>query len=166
MLDLHGQRVIAEWKKTGLIRNILPEEVKNFTEKGGVLCTCSDALIDMCCHARTHIHAYVNPFRVFGGPLIWAESYGGFKEQYALDSLENMLDGMEHKKTTSVFLGFHVPCGMLGKYRHGLPELQLMISEAEKFIRKNGGEKLKIYPLLHVRKWTDKEEQSTYIYEI
>ena len=164
MLTEKEQGVVDGWKKRKIIRHLLPEEATCLTENGGVFVVCSDGLIDACCHAHACIHQYANPFRVFGGPLIWAKSYQGYRESFAYDCVENIIPGMMHKKTSSCFKCFHAPCGMLKKYEHALEELEQMTHEAVEFVRANGGADLKIYPLFHTRKWVGREEQNTYMF--
>jgi len=164
--------IFEGWKNDGTVQILKLDEAKILTRHGGSVFSWSDGLIDPCCFARKHIHSNENPLHIYGGPLIWAESYRGaegYKANIAECMFQNMMEGMIHKGTTTILPYLHWLCGMMKKYGHDFLELPILAEEIVRYLLKKRQNKEmpfdpKIYPLLHVKKHTEEgvEEQRTY----
>lgn len=141
---------ISGLKRYGVLQKFNPEEIRGIDENGGVAVVCSDGDIDAEPFHRRISHR-PHAVRIFGGPLLLAPGFGGYDAGLERRLIENIKQGMEVKKTRTLYLYFHAPCGMALAHHHDIRETLEMA--------KATGESLasdeffsKVFTLFHVKR--------------
>lgn len=155
--------VVRALKQRGVLLKFDPKELNGSSKNGGVAVICSDGDID-----APFFHAQISHrphcVRIFGGSLLFASSFLGFKRHFACDIKANIRAGMEVKETKTLFLYVHAPCGVATQYEIGIEAQIALAAEArEFFIRDHFFVLEKIHALFHVKKMVEgRLEQNTY----
>ncbi len=160
---------VRDLKEVGVLEIYSENDLKNITRNGGAASFCGDGDIDVRNYHERTITGRPHSQSLFGGPLIYSPLYRGYKESFAIDSLENMREGMGAKETQRVFLYPHYPCGMATKYNHSIREVVLMAAGVHiRFISEFGFLPGKVHSFFHVKRFNrgEKEEQNTYIFNV
>jgi len=156
--------VVSRLKREDKLQRFKLEEFKGLTRNGGVAVICLDGDIDAFNH-HTAITHRPHCLRVFGGPLVFARSFPGFREAFAVGLLENLRLGMTIKDTKTLFLYLHAPCGLAITYNYGIEEQLGLTAEIRNFFV---GDQFflpeKIHCLFHVKRINKggELEQNTY----
>ncbi len=161
VLTKYEEGMVQRFKAAGLLQSYAPDDWNGVTKNGGIAVLCSDGDIDAFEHHARVISRRPHCIKVFGGPLLLARNFPGYRRPNAEFLAEQILLGMEVKKTGTVFLKFHHPCGMAMKYDFDLIRVIKLAQEVYKdFLRSGRFEPEKIFTFLHVKK---SEKQATYL---
>lgn len=163
-ISAEDNQLVSRLKSSGTLLRFRPEEFMGLTRNGGVAVICSDGDISAPDYHAKLIHR-PHCLRVFGGSLVFAPLFRGFREAFAVGLLENLRQGMTVKDTKTLFLYFHAPCGVAAAYNHGIEE-QLELAQGAKrfFASDNFFVPSKIHLLFHVKRINKAGalEQNTY----
>lgn len=115
---------IGGLKQSGVLKKFNPEDedINGINKNGGVAVICSDGDIDAEPFHRRLSHR-PHAVKIFGGPLLFASSFGGYGAGFARKLIKNIKQGMEVKNTSVIYLYFHAPCGMAVAYNHDIREI-------------------------------------------
>ncbi|MBI2459184.1 MAG: hypothetical protein HYV53_01365 [Parcubacteria group bacterium] len=143
--------LISNFKKNGTLKKFNPEEeMQGLAKNGGVAVICADGDIDAELFHRRISHR-PHAIRIFGGPLLFSPNFGGYDEGFARKMIENVKQGMEVKKTRTLYLYFHAPCGLATAFNHEIPEiLDLARSVNGSFTSDNFF--FRVFTLFHVKR--------------
>ena len=155
---------ISGLKQHGVLQRFNPEkEMRCIDENGGVAVMCSDGDID-----AEQFHRWISyrphTIRVFGGPLLFAPSFGGYDTGFARQLIKNIKQGAEVKNTRTLYLYFHSPCGMATAHHHDIREvLDMAMSVGDIFDRDNFFSR--VFTFFHVKRINKGEilEQNVYL---
>lgn len=163
-ISAEDNALVSQLKKKGLLVKFDPNEFRGATRNGGVAVMCSDGDVDIPVHHMQLTHR-PHCLRIFGGPLLLAQSFPRFNENFAIDLSSNLQLGMEAKDTKRVYLYVHAPCGVAHKYNLGILEQLKLAVEARDFL---AGDSFfdpdKIFVFFHVKRINKAGvlEQNTY----
>ena len=130
--------LISQLKKDGTLKRFNPDkEMKNIAKNGGVAVICSDGDIDAEPFHRRLSHR-PHAIKIFGGPLLFAPTFGGYDVVFARKLIENIKQGMEVKKTRTLYLYFHAPCGMATAYKHEIQDVLEMAQNVNEIFTSDG----------------------------
>lgn len=162
-LTIKEYDIIHSLKEKGVLQKFTIEELKSITKNGGIAIICGDGDIDV-----RRYHSRIKPNRphsimVFGGPLVFAPSFRGYKKSLVQDLIENMRWGMEAKATRSVFLYFHYPCGVAAMFHYSIEEVINLAPEVVSVFKQHFKPN-KIHTFFHARRRNKggNIEQNTY----
>jgi len=124
---------------------------------------CSDGDIDAEPFHRRLSHR-PHAIKIFGGTLLLAPSFGGFNGNFAAAIIENIKQGMKVKKTRTLYLYFHAPCGMAIEFNHDIPEV-LKLAGSVKHIVTIDDFFSRVFTLFHVKRVNSSGnlEEDTYL---
>lgn len=155
---------ISELKQHGVLQKFKPEEEMSGIDKnGGVAVICSDGDIDAEPFHRRISHR-PHAVKIFGGPLLFAPGFGGYDAGFKRKLIENIKQGMENKKTSTLYLYFHAPCGMAAVHNHNIREiLDMAMAIGEIFARDKFFSR--VFTLFHVKRINKRGalEQNVYL---
>jgi len=159
--------MVSRLKKQGVLKRFQPEtELGGVAKNGGVAVICSDGDIDAEPFHR-RISARPHAIKLFGGPLILAPRFGGYNHTLAYEIMKNIKQGMAVKKTRTLYLYFHAPCGMAAEHKHDLSEvLEMAKSVYQRF--RDDGSFARVFLLFHVKRVNraGNLEENTYIINV
>lgn len=150
VISMEENEYISGLKRYGVLQKFNPEEIRGIDENGGVAVVCSDGDIDAEPFHRRISHR-PHAVRIFGGPLLLAPGFGGYDAGLERRLIENIKQGMEVKKTRTLYLYFHAPCGMALAHHHDIKEiLNMAMSVSGIFDRADFFSR--VFTLFHVKR--------------
>lgn len=176
-----GERgFVRKMKKLHILRNFSVDDMRQLTKNGGVMLTCSDGDVDISKYHSYAVSGRPHEIKVFGGTLNVCQEYGGYDTEEENVIVKNIIKGFLAKQTKTLFLDHHFPCGMAGKYNHGIAEVLCFAYLSNLRFRTDLIKKIneilpielnlreeRVFDFFHV-KWINKkgeEEQSMYLFD-
>ena len=171
---------VRKMKKLYILRVFSVSDMRQITKNGGIMLTCSDGDVDISKYHSYAVSGRPHEIKLFGGTLNVCQEYKGYNIESEKVIVANIVNGFEAKRTRTLFLDHHFPCGMAGKYKHGIEEVLCFAYLANLRFCTDLGKKLnemlppelslreeRIFDFFHV-KWINKkkkEEQSMYVFD-
>ena len=156
LLSPEDVQVVKNFKKLKYFQSFTRAQLAKLTQNGGSAFICGDGDIDVYDY---HSQAIARPHHqaCYGGPLILAHSYKDFEPKFAEEMIRNMKLGMRIKKTNSVFLYFHYPCGAALQFGYTLEQVLGLAHQAINWLVEDSFfNPEKIYVFFHF-KWEAKD---------
>lgn len=165
------RKYVLELMKEGILRSFNGRDFREDAENGGVAVCCGDG--DANEKFSYHVSA-ISPRRphavkLFGGPLMLNPHFRGYDDGLARGIMQNIGLGMHVKKTSSLFLYYHYPCGMARIFGYGLDELVSLVRDSrdhmEDVLRSSVANTGNIHVFLHMARINriGKVENNTYL---
>jgi hypothetical protein len=114
---------IRQLKEEGVLRKFTPDFTKGIAKNGGILIACSDGDITLSDYYKEAISDRPHSVKTFGGTLNICPDFRGFDPEEESVILKNVVKGFKAKKTRTLFLGHHYPCGMASAFNHSLDDV-------------------------------------------
>lgn len=112
LLSEKGREFVRYLKKVGILRIFSREDMKKITRNGGVFFTCSDGDIDISDFYNLAVSERNHEIKLFGGSLTLCTELEGYDPEEARVVIRNIRKGFKVKRTKTLCLGHHFPCGV------------------------------------------------------
>ena len=166
VLTTEENALVSSFKQSGIFQRFTTTDLRDLAnaDNGGVAIICSDGDIDaFAFHAR--ISSRPHAIKIFGGPLVLSPIFRGHDKGFTRGLINNLKQGMRAKKTETIFLYFHYPCGLAIEFRY---EIHRVVAIADRIREVFADDKFfnqeKIFTFFHVKRINKAGnlEQNTY----
>lgn len=120
---------VKKLQQLGILVPFEKGEMRGLTTNGGLGVFCGDGDIDAIDFHKETVHIRRHSLVIFGGPIVFADSFRGKDTGLAEGLVRNALIGMGAKKTSSIFLYPHWPCQMGVAYGYSMIDIINMMFE-------------------------------------